>query len=160
VLITLDTRFEFWEGLDHADSPIHQEIFELNRNGDWAEATSRHRGLVEEWIQDDLKTLQQARAGKHENNIGAAALNLYLDAESSGQVARYRKMVKALLKEIGWDQFIEIIDKANHRKCRLIDVTDPARNDSEADLLQTACRKAKTPQITLIKWIEKSLKNP
>jgi hypothetical protein len=122
VLIALDTRYEFWEGFDHADSPIQQSIFELSRDGVWIEATSRHRHLVEEWIQDDLKILQEAKTSKDKEDIRSAALNLYLNAENAGQAGRYRKMVKQALKESGWDYINALIDQAARRKCRLIEI--------------------------------------
>ena len=119
VLITWDTRFEFWGGLCHACSPIKQAIFELNRNGVWTEATSRHRQLVEERIKRNIRTLHEAKARGRENEIGTAALNLYLDAESANQVARYRDTVKTALKDIGWVSFIRKIDQAAARRCNL-----------------------------------------
>jgi hypothetical protein len=132
-LIVLDTRFEFFEGLCHACSPIKRTIFELNRHGSWVDATSRHRRLVEKWIQEDIESLQEAVADKDEGEIGRAAMNIYLDAESAGSASRYRGTVKRALREIGWLHFIDLIEAANRRKCRIADVVEK-RIDSGIDI--------------------------
>ena len=122
VLITLDTRFEFFGGLCHACSPIHRNIFELNRRGVWVDATARHRRLVETWIQEDVESLQEAMAGQDKTEVGTAALNLYLNAETAGCAARYRNTVKGALDSIGWRHFTDMIDEAARRRCLLIDL--------------------------------------
>jgi len=124
VLITLDTRLEFWGGLCHGCSPVRQSIFELGRSGVWVEEASRHRKLVEAWIREDIEMLREAQAAGRDGGVGNAALNLYLDAESAGQAARYRDTVKRALGEIGWKRIIEMLDRAERLKCRLVDVKE------------------------------------
>jgi hypothetical protein len=141
VLIIWDTRFEYFEGLCRACSPIQQSIFALNRRGVWTDATSRHRCLVKEWIQDDIKNLQEAQAGNDKDEIGRLALNLYLNAENAGLVPQYRNIVKRALRKIGWSQFIDMIDQAARRKCRLVDLSAMSEDSDEIEVEQIAANE-------------------
>jgi hypothetical protein len=137
VLIVYDTRFVEYENLTRAESPSQCAIFELNKHGEWMDATLRHRRLIEEWIRDGLKELQEAKAAHDTSNIIRTALNVYLDAETAGETSRYLPLVKKTLKQTGQgDYFYGLIDKARKRRCKLADLDGKCAEDSEFDMYQ------------------------
>ena len=120
VLIVWDTRFEYFEGLCRACSPIQMAVFELGAHGAWADATSRHRALVKQWIQDEIENLAEAMSKGDPTEIGRAALSVYLHAETAGCASQYRKLVTRALTSIKGEHFVELIEEATRRKCRLM----------------------------------------
>ncbi len=137
VMVMLDTRFEFFDGICDDCIPVQRSIFELNPQNTWVDATSKHRRLVETWIRDDIDDLQEAKSSKEESMIARAALNIYLDSETAGITRKYKGMVKSALQEIGELHYIDLIDAASRRGCRIIEVMEgpPVSEDERRRLL-------------------------
>jgi hypothetical protein len=136
VLIVWDKRFEYFEGLRRACSPIQMAVFELGAHGSWSDATSRHRALVNRWIRDELENLAEATKKGNADEVGRAALSVYLHAETVGYASRYRQLVTRALTSIRWTHFVELIDEASRQKCRIIDlVSSGAASQGESAVL-------------------------
>jgi hypothetical protein len=137
VMVMLDKRFEFFEGGCDACGPIQRSIFELNLQNTWVDATLKHRPLVETWIREDIDDLREAKSSKDESMIVRAALNIYLDSETAGITRKYKGMVQSALREIGELHYIDLIDTASRRGCRIIEVVEgpPVSEDERRRLL-------------------------